>query len=568
MALADRVVAHLDTRFLFPFSIDAEEVKAAHREIWSGGVRWIEGLDRLVATTPAGQTDQPAIRYLGHWKRAPEAAFDLNSEGYQNRVFFHPFTRRVFFDLAGESGTTPDQESLHRVYRMPVPDAARLLYAAEDGNGRSAEVEVKSLLLLLFDNCIGILSIGVEAFGITAGEALWINESMRRVYPSSGRQLREGRVPWRAAFVLEESGRRQTIVEHDLRQGSLKRLLPPLARTITSLLYFLDYPDEHYEPVLDERMVVYTYASLDPMFLPSSYKDSDEYRIFLSQLLYVDQASDSYRYNPEFLGPEMTAHLYARWAHLGTWYGFTPYSSITAVIGSAPDRHSLAEGFVVYRMFATRYFIMAMIALFYRATLLDFSERVALVSKRLYLDDWFGGFQNENIELTGRTRAEFLHFNTHWYFAELTNKTEESEHFQMQCVQYRTEIMRQDLEREIESLSMTLYTFYQFRATEAVNRLTLFSMILGCGAVVTGFFGMNFGHIFDFLLQPAPGKEWMFWTALTFVAIFAGATLCFAIWTVATNWRDYGDSMIPRRVRRGWFTARRLRKTAFRPKST
>jgi hypothetical protein len=213
-------------------------------------------------------------------------------------------------------------------------------------------------------------------------------------------------------------------------------------------------------------------------------------------------------------------------------------------------------------MFASRYYIMSLIALFYRATLLDYSERVALVSKRLYLDQWYGRFHLENIQLTSRIRAEFLFFNTHWYFDELTNKDEECEHFQLQCIQYRTEVMRQDLERELDSLNMSLHTFHQFRNTEAVNRLAMISMILGCGAVVTGFFGMNFEHIFEWLLKPLPGGEWVYWTGLGVAWLVAVGTLSFGLWTVSVNWADYRHSLLPRRMRQGWAEARRLRKAS------
>ena len=76
---------------------------------------------------------------------------------------------------------------------MPIPERARLLYIAEECRGRAAEVQVKSLLLMLFANGIGILSVGIEAFGVTLRDALWINESMRKVYLLSGRQVTESK---------------------------------------------------------------------------------------------------------------------------------------------------------------------------------------------------------------------------------------------------------------------------------------------------------------------------------------------------------------------------------------
>jgi hypothetical protein len=212
-------------------------------------------------------------------------------------------------------------------------------------------------------------------------------------------------------------------------------------------------------------------------------------------------------------------------------------------------------------MFETRYYITAMVALFYRATLLDYSERVALVSKRLYLDHWYGRFHLENIQLTDRVRAEFLHFNTHWYFNELTNNDEDCDHFRLQCLQYRTDVMRHNIERQLEELNKSLHTFYQFRATEAVNRLAIVSMILGCGAVVTGVYGMNFGNWFEFLLKPEPGREWVFWLAISFALVVASGALGTMVWMIIANWGDYRNSLLSQRRREGWIASDRMRKT-------
>ncbi len=189
--------------------------------------------------------------------------------------------------------------------------------------------------------------------------------------------------------------------------------------------------------------------------------------------------------------------MYRRWAHQGTYYGFTSYSSVTAAMGTFDcDEHQLGEGFLIHRMFTTRYYLMAMVALFYRATLLDFSERTALVSKQLYLDQEDGRFAIENIQLANDLRGDFLHFSNYWHFEELANKDEESDHFTMQCREYRIGPMKAEIEEEIEKLNASLHNYHQFRNTEAVNRLAVLSLMLGAGAVVTGFFGMNFGRGF------------------------------------------------------------------------
>ena len=556
----DEKVLHLHTHFLFPFSIDVEAVKDEHPEIWGKDPRWINGLDAWISRGGA-RTDSPITRLLGGWRRAPYERFDLDSRGYQDLVFFHPFTRRVFFDVAEAAGKPSEYEALIRSYRIPPRKDVKISYEAQDLNGGSASVDVSELRMFLFANGIGILSIGVEAFSISAAQALWINEALRKVYPSSGRQVREGRVPSRTAFVIETGGTRTVAAEHDFSHGAMISFLPPLASTITSLLYFANYADEEYEPVLDERMIVYSYMALDPEGLPPDYAESQACQVLLSRFLYVDRAGEDYRYEREFIRREMRRQVYSRWAHRGTFYGFTSYSGVTMTIGTFDcDAHRLREGFLIHRMFDTRYYIMALVALFYRATLLDFSERVALVSKRLYLDQWHGRFHTDNIRLTDRVRADFLHFSTHWYFDELANKDEEIEHFQLQCRQYRTEVMRQDIERELDALNLSLHNYFQFRNTEAVNRLAMLSMILGAGAVVTGFFGMNFEHWFAETIFRAEALPAVHWAAIGAVSVLAFGALAFGIWTVAANWHDYRNTLLPGRSGEGGMASRRLRR--------
>jgi hypothetical protein len=196
------VVSHLYTYFLFPFSIDKQAVLAGHREIWARHPNWIEGLDEWISAHP-GPRSSPIVGRLGRWRRAPYTRFDMDSPVYQDMVFFHPFVRRIFFDTGEAYGGAGDVEALLRCYTIPIPEGARVWFTARDARGRSARVEVSDLRMFLFANGIGILSIGIEAFGIPAELALWINETMRKVYPSSGRQVREGRGPNYLAFTIE-----------------------------------------------------------------------------------------------------------------------------------------------------------------------------------------------------------------------------------------------------------------------------------------------------------------------------------------------------------------------------
>lgn len=539
MRLVDPRVAHLHTYFLFPFSVDREAVLKSHGSVWRGRP-WIDGLDDWIG---AHQDSNNVGRLLGNWKRASMSRFDAESRAYQEMVFFHPFVRRIYFDT-GTAGRLPgEQESLLHRYEIAMPADSRVRLHAEDQRGRSATVDVTDLKLFLFTNGIGLLSIGVETVGVPARDALWINEMMRKIYPSSGRQRREGRVPSLMRLTVEADGATQTVSEETYQSCQIRAFQPPLSAFLRDLLYFAEYGTQEYEPVLDERMIVYSYLAVDPRSVHESWRGSKDEEQFVSRALYVDQMGKGFRYDPAFTKQLLDKHLYRRWAHQGTYYGFTSYSNITVAFGEFDcDDHQLREGFLIHRMFDSRYYLMMIIALFYRATLLDFAERVALVSRRLYFDSQDDALSAETIRFTSALRSEFLNFSNYWHFDELANKDEESEHFTMQCDAFRIGPMKTETEREIERMHSALVEYYQSRSTLAVNRLAMVSMILGAGAVVTGFFGMNFGNEFaHWFFQPPARDSWLHWSAILGVTAFALGAVGFGVFLVFANWSDYRD---------------------------
>jgi len=523
-----------------------------HRRAWPDDSHWIEGLDAWIADHATG-AGSPLTSRLGRWQRDPYRRFDMDSPAYQDMVFFHPFVRRVFFDM-GESAPA-EAESMLRVYKIPLEPLAaarqKLIFEAEDARHRRSRVEVTDLRLFLFANGIGILSIGVEARRIPLSEALWINEMMRKVYPSSGRQLREGRTPRRFTLMIQdEEGNCQTVSEEIIQAAAMRGFLPPLSRLTTELLYFANYQNQEFEPVLDERMIVYTFMSVDRDSVPEGYEQSEDYEILMSRLLYVDRWGETYRYEAEFTREQMREHVYRRWAHQGTLYGFTSYSNVTLTIGKFDcDEHELREGFLVHRMFRSRYYLTVIVALFYRASLLDFSERTALVARRLYRSFESARTRDEDIRLAFRLMFDFQHFATYWYFSELANKDEEIEHFQMQCRAYRLDPMKTEIEQEAAKMNEIIERGFQQRNTESINRLAMLSMILGGGAVLTGFFGMNFGREFDQWVFNPVQQPWLHYGLIGLVSFIVLASFFFGVYLIAANWNDYEKIMLPKNIR-------------------
>jgi hypothetical protein len=541
---------HLHTYFLFPFAVDKEAVMQDHQRVWSRQALWTAGLDEWINDHAMG-AGSPIPGKLGRWQRDPFRRFDMDSFAYQDMVFFHPFVRRVFFDVGeGIGGGEGAPENMLRVYTIPLAHLGetgrKLIYYAADARGRSAPVRVTDLRLFMFANGIGILTLGVEANDIPVSQALWINEMMRKVYPSSGRQIREGRVPNHFELRLEGGGEPVVLAEERFTRCAMRGYLPPLSRIVTELLYFLNYATQEYEPLLDERMTVYSYMSIDPASVEPDFEQSEEYEILMSRFLYVDRWGEGYRYDSEFTREAMRRQVYRRWAHQGTLYGFTSYSNVTLVMGRFDcDEHLLREGFLVHRMFMSRYYLQVIVALFYRATLLDFSERTALVSR--LLSRKFGSYDitEEDTRLVTRLMAEVQLFSNYWYFRELANKDEEIEHFRMQCEEFRVPEMKAELEQEIEKLNNTLERIYQQRNTESINRLAMLSMILGGGAMITGYFGMNFGREFEALFFSGERAAAVYYGSIVAVTVLVAGSLLFAIYLVASNWGDYRKILLP-----------------------
>jgi hypothetical protein len=545
-------VSHLHTYFLFPFSIDKDAVRMDHAEIWAKHPLWVDGLDDWIAAHNAGGSAIPSK--LGVWKRAAYSSFDIESPAYQDMVFFHPFVRRVFFDTTGMADPKEEAESLLRFYTLEIPENARLLFQSEDAVSRKFSAEITALRLMMFANGIGILSISIECENLPGAQALWINEMMRKVYPSSGRQLRESRMPQRHALAIERNGGETVILaEENWRNPAISNYQPPLSKVITSLLYFSNYDRQEYEPVLDERMIVYSYIAIDPRSVPEDFAESTEYQVFLSRALYVDRWGSQFRYDRRFLVDEMRKDVYRRWAHQGTYYGFTAFSGITVCLGNFDcDDHSLREGFLIHRMFKTRYYLMAVIALFYRATLLDLNERTALISKRLYRDFHDDReFCTDNIDAANSILFEFLHFANFWHFHELANKDEEQDHFEMQCRAYRIDPALGEVEHSVRRLGASMNEYYESRQMAAVNRLGVLSLVFGSGAMLTGFFGMNFGGAFkDLFFEPSAGKDWLHTATIFAVALVTIFAFGYGAYLVGANWKDYREAANPRSARR------------------
>jgi hypothetical protein len=535
-------VLYLHTYFLFPLSFDQDAVMDEHPEIWRGPQTWFEKLDQWVGhhVVPA---HQDAATLLGGWRRHSESSVDFASPTYQDMMFFHPFVRRAFFDTGDANH---EQEPLvHRYVLHPTP-GSRLYYEAEDGGGECARVEVTELRLLMFANGVGILNLGVEAHNIRYAQALWINEMMRKIYPSSAHQIETARIPKRMSLVQTIGDERRLIVEERWDTGRGLGHRPQLSSIVLSLLHFANYAHGEFEAVLDERMIVNSFVCLDRSRTAAEYERSEDYEVAFSRLLYVDRDGPGYRYDAGFVHEEMKKNIYRRWQHEGTLYGMTAYSNVTSTLCLPGTGDStVASEHVVHRMFRTKNLLIAVIALFYRASLLGFAEESALVSRQLFPVFSGGIVRHRHIQFATRLMADFHYFNTYWFHLEPTTKDEELEHFRLLSEVYQLGQAKKTIENQIGSLAGFVDRLFALRNNDAVNRLAMMSVLLGIGALVTGYFGMNIPHLEDLMKN----ERISFWT-LVLTSLMTVASLWFVIYIISSNWLDYRASILPHRYRR------------------
>ena len=525
--------------FLFPFALDREAIQQDHPEAWTGKTKWLDGLDAWMADK---RHQGQQLRRLGTWKRATYSEFHAGSQAYSDLLFFNSIVRHVFFDT--NIGRHPDeQENQLRCFSIEIPSPQRLWFAGSDAIGGSGRAEINDLRLYISAHGTGILSIGVETGAIDPQQALWLMRRLRKLYPLDGTGVRDGRTPNRLALLLEVDGQIETLCEERFEDPKMVGFYPPLASVIRSLLYFADYNHQEYEPVLDENMMVYSYGELNMHTcrdtLDNGGLDVVEEFLFLRHL-HGDAACYESSHSSMLIG--FTGHS-CTLLHVKSCEA-TDQSRLRVVCGS--QRVVKREDLDVCKMFHTNFYLMAVVAIFYRAILMDFSERSALVARHLLRDQQAGTLSLASIQLVNEFRAQFLNFSGYWHFDDLSCKQADNDFFRRLCREYRVDDMKEVIGSELRHMTEFVYNFYQLRNTEAVNRLAMLSLVFGGGAVLTGFFGMNFGREFANILFEGQGMGSMLhYSLIAFISTFVFGSLALGTYVVLRSWRDYLALLTP-----------------------
>ncbi len=104
---------------------------------------------------------------------------------------------------------------------------------------------------------------------------------------------------------------------------------------------------------------------------------------------------------------------------------------------------------------------------------------------------------------------------------------------------------KENIEDQIDKLAGYIDRLYALRNSDAVNRLAVIDVILGIGALVTGYYGMNIPILGDVLKS-----DTLSLTSMVLTSLMTIASVGFIVYIVAFNWVDYRASILPHRYRK------------------
>ncbi len=269
-----------------------------------------------------------------------------------------------------------------------------------------------------------------------------------------------------------------------------------------------------YELLLDNRMFVYSFISLIGQKPVTSLQQKHR-DVWFSRYMYVDFAGEDYEYDQQFTKKLMEHHIYRRWQHFGTLYGFSRYSSVMAMYGYWDK---------LFQDFQAMYYQMVLVAYFYRATLVDFSSRLAKITRHLrdhkLTDERFSDI-----------RKDFVNFTNIYWFNELTNQIQGVEMFNHYRKALNLPRLYQKVKDEIERAA-ELEAIYKAAENEKKNRnIGISAFLVAILALLVGYFSMNFevpqyAHL--------KNSEWWYYliqnTSIYLPVIIAGFWIVNYIW--------------------------------------
>lgn len=479
-----------------------------------------------------------------------------NTEQAQEAIYFLRHVRELLY-RQGDGVEAENNAEAVRTWKLRLDDGKHFLHVHRDNPELDITLPIQRVSVYQFFNGIHILSISVEEstnpdwwkgfrnfwrtlvdaefpqhrLRISLRDALAFNNLARIVYETYPEQPVEGKIANYVEWVLNAGEDDRGVLAQFRHQGMrIEGGMPVISDLALEMVRaFLKDPATcpQLDPILDDRMFVHTQIVLcgEP---PSHPVGEDLYYALYSLAVYVDSDgwdhAGGYTYDPTFVKGILEPATNRRWyAISGNLYGFSRFSA--AYLGFGWFLHA-----IVSRHVRTMYLKMSLMALFYRASLVDYARQIARIAQPENRTD--APAMNEYMKILSDVHWDLVRFADRHWFSELTYQDQGIELFDLQRkamdfqqdydaaisdVQRAYQFMDMQLQRQMADESIELAghsTEFARQSTWAAIGALVFAVI----AIVTGYFGMNFevGR-FDEAIR----RESVFWlvTGVTTVVI-------------------------------------------------
>lgn len=423
-----------------------------------------------------------------NWKRNSSTKQLKSASAYSEFVYFHPFAQEALYDVEGNDNIR------QLVYKLPKNE--RLFYEIKPIKEKKITLEIENIYLNIYSTGIGILSYHLlnkqEKRADVFKDVLAINNLGRRIYPPFlGEKNDNGAIipsadGAKSANLLpdfiaitkinQQSLLETSLVVEDFSAFTFSKIFTP-PKFISWLFPERFFKDYEVEQILDDRMFVMSLCIDDDIITmlqkentPDKYLQSKNWYRYL----FVDGPKEKSLDNDIFQEKLLEKHTYPRWVGDGTIYGITRYSFMSI---TTRDRSWLSSHF------KSMYYKMVELCLMQRASLLQFSKRIADITHEAN--------PKENAERTARLNKNYLHFINNIHFTEITPQEQGIDLYNMLQNHLEIDRDRTELNQETQELHNYMNILAEGQRSEALEMLTILGALLVLPSFILGYYGLD-----------------------------------------------------------------------------
>jgi len=167
------------------------------------------------------------------------------------------------------------------------------------------------------------------------------------------------------------------------------------------------------------------------------------------------------------------AHTYSRWAHLNSYYGFTPHSGALLSTRWNPI-YNLGQHF------RTMYFDQVLLLLYLRICAFDFSLHLALISAdlrdELHRRPNSSSVIKKHRKVFGKVRREFMSFASLYQFPLLSTQQQGVEMYTLARQHMDVDHLFRDIANEIDTADRVIAMHSEVNVSDRIELLTLFGL--------------------------------------------------------------------------------------------